>query len=162
MNFMTRILFTVMFFAALFASCDKNKNSKPEINIKNITINNQETDLDNIEIGYNDTLKICLELNASMKDINSFTTKFKDLKNYKLEISDFDKNSTRLEGNAIATVPGEDCTILFKDGTYKTDITVTTTINDDDKENTQLFFYLFSEEEIDIKQLKIKLLGQKK
>lgn len=158
MNFMTRIILTVMFLVALYASCDKNKNSKPEINIKNITINNQGTDLDNIEIGYNDTLKIYLELSASMKDINSFTTKYKDLKNYKLEISDYDKNSTRLEGNAVATVPGEDCTILFKDGTYKTDITVTTIIKDNDKENTELFFYLFSEEETDIKQLEIKLL----
>lgn len=157
---MNRIFSCILCSLLVLTSCDNNNNSKPEISIKEITVNNQITDSDSIEIGYNDTLKVYLELNASLKDINSFTTKFKDLKNYKLEISEFDKKTTYIEGNSIATALDEDCTILFKDGTYQANVTISTIINDNDKDNTKLYFYLFSEEETDIKDLEIKLLRQ--
>ena len=157
---MNRIFSSILCSLILLTSCDNNDNSKPEISIKEITVNNQITDSDSIEIGNNDTLKVYLELNASLKDINSFTTKFKDVKNYKLEISEFDKNTTRIVGNQIATALDEDCTILFKDGTYKTNVTISTIVRDNDKDSTKLYFYLFSEEETDIKDIEIKLLKQ--
>lgn len=154
---MNKLFLIIPFLFFIVTSCINSSNEAPEIMIENITKNGNPINIDDIKVNKDDTLKIYLRLIASKKDINSFTTKFKDLSNYKLEITEFDEATTYIEGNPVATSDDEDCTILFKDGTYNAYATISAIIKDTDKEETQLYLYLFSEEEAAVGNLDIEL-----
>lgn len=154
---MKSVISFILFSLVIFSSCDKNKNGNPSINIYKILKNQEVISPDDIKISNNDTLKIIINLKAEQKDINSFTTKFKELENYMLTITDIDESTTYIEGNPIATAYNEDCTVLFKDGTYDTQITIKTVIKNPERESAKLYLYLFSEKDTATKEIDIKL-----
>lgn len=154
---MKKAFFIIFSIITLLSSCDKNRNEIPSINIHKVLRNGEIIDKDNININPNDTLSLVLSLKASKKDINSFTTKFKDLNNYALTITGYDESTTYVEGNPVATTFNEDCTVLFKDGTYDADVTIKTVIKEEELEATKLYLYLFSEKETATEEIDIKM-----
>lgn len=146
------LLFTILLFGT---SCSKEDNEVPEINIKNITIKGLGKSIDNLHIG--DTVIIDLNLQSNKKELTSFSCKYKDINNFVLTIKNIDPTTTSYEGNEIATSANEDCTITFKDGTYTTDITVATILQDNMARTPQLNLYLFSKKETAIVNLDFKI-----
>ncbi len=149
---LSQFMMTILTLAAInMASCTDDENEAPEINIRNISISGQGKSIDNLFLG--DTVTINLNLQSTKKELSSFSCKYKDVSTFWLSITELDTNTTTYEGSMVATAPDEDCTITFKDGTYNTDITVVTVIEDAQARTPQLTFYLFSKKETTTKEL---------
>lgn len=154
---MKQIIFLVLALTTILTSCIEEDNSTPEINIKDVSINGEEADVDNILLDDDDDLLINIELKATQKDINNFSIMYKDLNDYRLEICNIDEATTYIEGNPVSTKIDEDCSLVFKDGTYCTDISVRTSIRENVLKNTKLYLYLFSEKKVAVKVIDINI-----
>ncbi len=139
------IAIALVFLITTVASCSKDDNEMPEINIETIVIKGQGKSVDDLHVG--DTVSVYLNLQSNKKDLNSFSCKFASAEDFSLRILDIDSTTTNYEGNNLSSSPDEDCTVTFRDGTYLVDLTVEAVINDHRSRYPQLRLFLFSEKE---------------
>ena len=91
------IAIALVFLITTVASCSKDDNEMPEINVETIVIKGQGKSVDDLHVG--DTVSVYLNLQSNKKDLNSFSCKFASAEDFSLRILDIDSTTTNYEGN---------------------------------------------------------------